>query len=534
MRQTMTSTVARLRATWAGFTAGQKTVTILVTAGLLVGALLLTRWAGTPSYSPLFNNLQPTDASAIVDKLSADGVPYQLADGGTTILVPQEQVYDLRLKMSGQGLPAGGTDGYALLDKQGLTTSEFQQQVGYQRALEGELRKTIESIDGVQAASVHLAIPARDVFTREQDKPTASVLVTTRPGATVASGQVAAIVNLVASSVAGMAPADVTVADSTGRVLSAAGQPAGLAAGDQRAQQTADFEARTAAALQAMVDQVVGTGHAVVKVTADLDYDETRTTTERYVADRTTPPLADSTTTESYQGPGTPAGVGGVLGPDNAGVTAGGTGSSTYTKESTTRNNAVGKVVEVRQSAPGAIRRLNVGVLLDTRTAGTVDPAQLQALIASAIGIDPTRGDAIQVTRMAFDDSAAKAAARQAKAAADAERQGELMSLARTGGLVALVVAVLVLAWLSTRKRRTGLTPNEQVQLEALQRELEARARPRQLEDGPSTPVLESAPAPDPTVLRAAVARDEVGELLERQPEEVAQLLRSWLADRRS
>lgn len=248
MRATLTSVLSRARDTWASFTTGQKTVTVLITAALLVGAVMLVRWTSAASYAPLFNNLPPADASAIVDKLSADGVPYELTDGGATILVPQEQVYDLRLQMSGQGLPSGGTDGYALLDAQGLTTSEFQQQVGYQRALEGELRKTIESIDGVEAASVHLAIPTRDVFATEQDKPTASVLVTTRPGASIASGQVAAIVNLVAASVAGMDPTDVTVADSTGRVLSVAGQPGGLAAGDQRAQQTADFEARTASA----------------------------------------------------------------------------------------------------------------------------------------------------------------------------------------------------------------------------------------------------------------------------------------------
>lgn len=533
MKQTLSSSLQRLGRTWREFTTGQKTVTVLVTVGLLLGALLFSRWAGAPSYAPLFSNLPPADASAIVDKLSADGVSYQLADGGATILVPQNRVYDLRLQMSGQGLPAADAGGYALLDKQGLTTSEFQQQVGYQRALEGELRKTIESLDGVAGASVHLAIPVRDVFTSDKEKPTASVLVTMQAGSTLASRQVAAIVNLVASSVAGMSPQDVTVADSTGRVLSAAGQPAGIAAGDQRAQQTADFETRTASALQAMVDQVVGPGHAVVTVTADLDYDQTSTTTERYVAEPATPPLADTTTTESYKGPG--AAMGGVLGPDNAGVGAGGNGTSTYTKESATRNNAIGKVTEVRQSAPGAIRRLNVGVLLDTRTAGTVDPAQLQALISSAIGIDPARGDAIQVTRMAFDSSADKAAKQAAKQAAQEQSQASLMSLARTGGLVLLVLAVLVLAWLSTRKRRTELTPDEQVQLEVLQREIEARGRLRELEDGVAGgSALEAAPPVDPSVQRAAAARDEIGELLERQPDEVAQLLRGWLADRRS
>src|SRR5690606_22621380 len=123
-----------------------------------------------------------------------------LTDGGTTILVPQDKVYATRLQMSGEGLPVGDNGGYALLDKQGLTTSEFQQQVGYQRALEGELKKTIESLDGVRAAAVHLAIPQKDVFTSDKDSPTASVLVSMGSGSRLAGPQVQAIVNLVASS----------------------------------------------------------------------------------------------------------------------------------------------------------------------------------------------------------------------------------------------------------------------------------------------------------------------------------------------
>jgi flagellar M-ring protein FliF len=276
----------------------------------------------------------------------------------------------------------------------------------------------------------------------------------------------------------------------------------------------------------------------VVKVTADLDYDQTSTTTERYVSDPANPPLADTTTKESYTGSG--SSVGGVLGPDNAGVPLPGAGAdgkgTTYTKDSVTRNNAVGKVVEVRKAAPGAIRKLNVGILLDTRTAGTVDPAQLQTLVSAAIGIDTARGDTIEVTRLPFDETAAEAADKAMAAEKDAAAKASMMSLAKTGGLVLLVLAVLALAFLSSRKRRVELTPEELIQLEVLQHELAARGEePRALEDAEALPAIEPARPPiDPHVAAVAAARDEIGELLEAQPAEVAQLLRGWLADRRS
>src|SRR3954465_12080934 len=135
---------------------GQKVVIGLLVVGLLLGGFFFYRWITTPTYAPLFSNLASTDASAIVDELNASGVSYELTDGGGTIMVPNDQVYDLRLAMSGKGLPAGQDTGYSLLDQQGITTSEFQQQVTYQRAVEGELAKTLEAIKGVNTAVVHI------------------------------------------------------------------------------------------------------------------------------------------------------------------------------------------------------------------------------------------------------------------------------------------------------------------------------------------------------------------------------------------
>src|SRR3712207_60050 len=203
----------RLLSTFSSFTPGQKAVTIVAVLALAVGGYFFASWAATPSYATLFSNLSSKDASAIVESLQKSGTPYELANGGQTILVPQDQVYDLRLQLSGEGLPGEADTGYALLDKQGVTTSDFMQHVGYQRALEGELAKTIKSIDGVDGATVHLVIPEKDVFADDQNKPTASVLVASQGSSGLTGQQVQAIVHLVASSVEGLETSAVTVAE---------------------------------------------------------------------------------------------------------------------------------------------------------------------------------------------------------------------------------------------------------------------------------------------------------------------------------
>src|SRR3954453_16168970 len=219
MKSALAGTLERARSTFATVSLGQKVVIGLLLVGLLLGGFFFYRWITTPTQAPLFSNLASTDASAIVDELNAEGVPYTLTDGGQTIMVAKDQVYDLRLHMSGKGLPAGQDTGYALLDQQGITTSEFQQQVTYQRALEGELSKTLEALSGVQQAVVHVALPKEEVFATDQGKPTASVLLSLAPGTQLSGEQIAAITNLVSSSVQGMDPNQVTVTDASGQVL---------------------------------------------------------------------------------------------------------------------------------------------------------------------------------------------------------------------------------------------------------------------------------------------------------------------------
>src|SRR5215218_1589928 len=374
MKSALAGTMERARSTFATVSLGQKVVIGLLLVGLLLGGVFFFRWITAPTQAPLFSNLASTDASAIVDELNAEGVAYELTDGGQTIMVAKDAVYDLRLQMSGKGLPAGQDTGYALLDEQGITTSEFQQQVTYQRALEGELSKTLESLEGVRSAVVHVALPEDEVFVTEEAKPTASVLLDLAPGTALSGEQIQAVTNLVSSSVQDMEPDQVTVADSTGQVLSAAGRGVTAAAGDARSQVEQDYEKRLSDNAQQILDRVVGPGRAEVSVRADVDLSQRDTTSETYTYEPGTPPVSESNQTETYTGSGAP--VGGVLGPENtadAVGNAGGGADSTYNKESTTSNNAVGKTTEITQGAPGGLSRLTVSVVMDEAVAGNLN-----------------------------------------------------------------------------------------------------------------------------------------------------------------
>src|SRR3954469_10569865 len=394
MKSALAGTLERARSTFATISLGHKVVIGLLLVGLLLGGFFFYRWITTPTQAPLFSNLASSDASAIVDELTASGDAYTLADGGQTIMVDKDKVYALRLQMSGKGLPAGKDTGYALLDQTGITTSEFQQQVTYQRALEGELSNTLEALKGVNQAVVHVALPKDEVFVTDQKKPTASVLLDLAPGTNLSGEQIQAVTNLVSSSIEGMDPDQVTVADSTGAVLSAPGQGVTAAAGDARSQLEQEYEGRLAGNAQAILDRVLGPGNAQVSVRADLDLSQRDTTSKTYTYEAGPPPISGSTTTEDYTGSGAP--VGGVLGPEDT-ADAGGNGDSPDNKESTTSNNAVGETTETVSGAPGTINRLTVSVVMDQTVAGNLNQNQVQDLIGNAVGLDPARGDAITV-----------------------------------------------------------------------------------------------------------------------------------------
>jgi len=533
----LTAMTDRMRSLFAGFTTGQKAMTAIALIVALVGAGLFASWVAKPTYAPLFTGLSGTDASAITAKLTEAKEPYQLADGGGTVLVPQADVYQQRINLSGAGLPAGGGggDGYSLLDKQSMTSSDFQQKVTYQRALEGELRKTIEAIDGVQSAVVHLAIPAEDVFSDSAGTATASVLVKTNPTSPLKPAQVEAIVHLVSASVPKLGADQVTVADSSGRVLNAAGDKGGVSAmSDARAQQTQGFEDDTTEAVQTMLDKLVGPGHSVTRVDAALNFDQQTTDKQEYINDKNNPPLTDSITKETYKGVGTP--VGGVLGPDNNAVPSGTSSAganSSYVKDQQNRTNAVGTLKTTTTSATGQPSRVTVAVVLDQLVAGSINNAELTGLVTAAAGLDTKRGDVVTISKMAFDTKAAASAKKELDAASADQKQTDMISMGKTGGLILLIALALFVA--VKKGRRVERTPVDIGELSVIreQHALEASARSLAVESAIAAPVL--SPAPGIAQLEAqAVTRREIGQLIEQQPDEVAQLLRGWLAERRS
>jgi flagellar M-ring protein FliF len=535
MTDRLPAPVRRVTDTFRSFTPGQKAVTIAAVIALAVGAYFFATWASKPTYSILFNNLSTKDASAIVESLQKAGTSYELANDGQTVLVPQDQVNNLRLSLSSEGLPGDAGTGYSLLDQQGITTSDFMQHTNYQRALEGELSNTIKSIDGVEAATVHLVIPQKDVFADSQDQPTASVLVASSQTQPLSSQQVQAIVHLVASSVEGLDPTEVTVAGADGKILSTGGGAAVGTGGDSGNEgQTVAFQNRMNSSLQKMLDSVVGPNHAVVTTTAELDFDTTSTTSKSFNSDPSLPALSESNTREAYNGAGNCAG--GVLGPDNIsgpGCNAGSstTGTGQYENSNTVRNNAINETNEVRKSAPGSIKKLNVAVLLDSTVAGTIDPAQVQQLVSAAAGIDATRGDTIAVSAMPFDTSAAQQAQQALSAATAAEQSAKQMSLIKTGALAVVVLALLFLAWRATRraKKRKSLTPEERRHLEDMQAALEQQ-RLAELNQAIPAQMLEAAPDSYSDGEAREERVREIEQMVKDQPEEMAVLLRGWLA----
>ncbi|WP_420452510.1 flagellar basal-body MS-ring/collar protein FliF [Ilumatobacter sp.] len=505
---------------------------------IAVGAAVLTLVAGFFVFSSsggddvamgaVYTDLEPADAASVTEELLSRGVDYDLADGGRTVLVPKDEVYDLRIALSGQGLPTYN-EGYALLDKQGITTSEFRQRIDYQRALEGELSRTLRSIDGVESATVHLALPEDSVFVDEPSRPTASVLVATAASDAVTGDQVAAMVHLVAASVKDMAPADVTIADAAGRVLTdGTGAATGSAVGGDA---SATFETDLATELRTMVGRVAGMENVAVNVEADLELTERQETSERFDStDEDGVVTGERVGTETYEGAGGLPGETGVLGPDGAPVAqvgAGG-GDSTYTKDDAERTYAVNRTVEQVVYTPGTVKRLSVAVLVDETVVTAEQSEAISEMIATAAGIDTERGDQLSVTRLPFtvaDTTAADVAATEAAALAEADQRA---SLIRTAIIGFVVLVAMLLAYRSARKaRREVSTPIDIGAIRSAPLGGADALTAGSSDDGAPTAEEHVVPALDPSIL----ALEELSTLADRRPDEVAQILQSWLSD---
>lgn len=418
---------------------------------LLMGAFFLTRPEPAPPRVVLYSELAPADLAAVTSALDSSGVGYDISSDGTAVLVDRSAVHTARADLATQGVPTGGRVGFELLDDQGVTTNEFTQRVNYQRALSGELARTLEEIEGVDTATVHLVLPEDTAFANDDRQATASVLVAPEPGSQLGAAQVNAITSLVAASVPELAPSDVTVTDAAGRLLSAQG-PGGAAS--LQVEQLASYEARLTTEVRRLIEPVVGAGNASVRVTAELNFDERRSTSETFDLDEGVergPVLDERVRTETYEG--SAPGQGGILGPDGAPLEDIADGPATnYESESIDANYGVDRTVEELVVAPGARERVDVAIVLDAQASTPEQAAAIEELAWAAVGGQPDNGDRVIVTRMDFgspedltDEAERLAAEAEAKALADRNRA--------TAILAGLVLVALGLAGLITWRR---------------------------------------------------------------------------------
>lgn len=504
-------------------------VLILAVAALFAVLAASWIWSRSPDYRILYSNVQDRDGGAIVAALGQMNIPYRFNEGGSAILIPAESVHDVRLKLAAQGLPKGGNIGFELMENQKLGATQFQEQVTYQRALEGELARSIQSLAAVQSARVHLAVPKPTSFLREQAKASASVLVNLYPGKTLERGQIAGIVHLVAASVPELSPRNVSVVDQSGALLSVprGGSTPNLDPGQLA--HTQQVEADYARHILDLLEPLVGRANVRAQVTAEFDFSTTESTAETYRPNKEGEQAAirsQQTSESGLQGAGAQGVPGAVSNqPASAQVpaapAAAGAAAGQQRKDQTLQYELDRTVRHTRQQV-GAIKRLSAAVVVNHRKApesangksakdGKVaqtplseeEMRQITALAKEAIGFSQQRGDTLNVLNAAFNVEAAEPLPEAAL-----WEQPDNVAFAKEVGkqLLALALALyVVLGVLRPMIRQLSAAPTEPEASAAL-------------------PDLGQGPALQAERLQAA------RQLARQDPKVVANVVKSWVA----
>jgi flagellar M-ring protein FliF len=377
----------------------QKALVIGVPLAVLTLLSLLLFYAGTPNYVVLYGGLSGEDLNAVLSELDKEGIKYKLSPDGSTIFVPEDKARDLRLKLAAKGIPSRGIVGYEVFDKGNFGGSDFQNQVNFKRAVEGELAKTIMRIEGVDYAKVNIGMPEKSIFLREEDEPTASVLIRLKPGHDLSPEQVKAIRNLVALSVPRLSPKKVVVVDDKGRDLTALIEEDEILK-DKELKLKAEFEKNLERKVQRTLEEALGVGTVKVKVSADIDFTKREQKEEIYDPDMTAIVSQQKKKERTFG-----AVIGGVPGaganiPPGAGALQG-AGPLTSEKSETITNYEVSKKEVYTQDPLIKVRRLNVGVMIDSNLKD-VDLEKVRQMVQASAGIDPNRGDVLSVVSVPF------------------------------------------------------------------------------------------------------------------------------------
>jgi flagellar M-ring protein FliF len=539
------------RAAWQRFNPLQRAVVVAVPILALVGLGALIYSGAQPDYRTLYAGLSAHDAGVLAAKLRADNIPYRIGSDGTSLEVPEDDLYSERLSLASQNLPLGQGVGFEIFDKNSFGVTDFTQQVDYQRALEGELSRTISHLSEVTDARVALVLPKPELYSSQEQKATASVVVDLRDGDQLTPDQIRGIVMLVSASVEGLAPKDVTLLDSHGDVLSdqisddlaeeaadaAAGPDSdGALTGGRLLKQTNGqfevqerFEHDMERRISGMLDRVLGPNRAAVRVTAQLDFDQNQVDSETYepVANNEGLPRSTEREVESYTGTGTlPGGVPGtesnIPGYEAQYATA---SNSSYSKSNEIVNYEMDKKVDKLVQAPGTVKRLSVAVMVDSLQPQQVDGIR-QAVIAAA-GLDLARGDQVAVENVSFDTSA-----RHAAELADLQAQRTELWLILWKGIVVLLIVLFLLFFLNSI-----LKPRVVRVQERLIREI-TRVGETEAGVGEEAAIpLDQVGRPSDQALdeqRKAQLRQQVVRLAREKPKTIAMLIRRWLSEEKA
>src|SRR3954469_14830492 len=474
-----------------------------IAAGVIVLGFTMMKIAGQPDYATVLTGLNPAQTGKLTSALDKKGIKWELQNNGTAIAVDKGQMQDARVALAGQGMPGQMQPGFEIFDKQKLGASDFQQQVMYQRALEGQLAQTIGQIDGVAGAQVSLVLPQDQLFQDQQSASRAGVLLTT--DATLEPGAVRGIATLVSNSVKGLSSQNVSITDQTGALLWPSGDGGG---GGGLSKQAADMRASQSleGQLNALLIQTLGPGKGQVQVRADVNANKQNEDAVTYANKGVA--LSDHKEQEKLTGGG--GGAGGAAGtagniPSFA-QGGGGGGNSNYQHKVQDDTFGVSKKVTHTQVAPGAVNRQSIAVVLDK----SVPPADVNALkqaITGAAGVDPKRGDTLSVTQVAFAKPKVPAA----------PMVTNILSYLK---FVGLGFAMLIFPFFMKRhlKRREG----EELTSPTWLRELEAPISLAELESG-NTAVL--------SPVTTSPLRAQVDQLATSDPEKIAHQVRAWMND---
>jgi flagellar M-ring protein FliF len=401
-------------------------VAVAATVALLAGLFM---WGQTPDYRVLYANMSERDGGAVIEALQQQNIPYKFSEGGT-LMVPADKVHEVRLQMAAKGLPKGGTVGFELMENQKFGTSQFLEQVNYQRALEGELARSVETMASVASARVHLAIPKQSVFVKEQQKPSASVVLALHAGSSLDAGQVSAIVHLISSSVPNMPSQGVTVVDQSGTLLSSAR--------DSSAEQLMDatqlkyvrqIEQDYVKRIEDILIPITGMQNVRAQVTANLDFAQSEQTAETFKPNQ--PPnqaaVRSLQTLETMNGTPSTGGVPGALSNQPpvpatapivapASAVAAAAAAATNTHKELTTNYEVDRTIQHTKLPVGSIKRLSIAVVVNnpsttdkdgkvtSRPYTEAEKAQITALVKEAVGFDAKRGDSLNLLNSAFNE----------------------------------------------------------------------------------------------------------------------------------